>query len=744
MFGGSAPVSFSGEGRVKLQYHYLSSDQEWMTDDRTYIQSIWEGNESLIRLGMIARAGRNTILYSKIGFQHTLPGNRWVTGNADGAIQQTRHDKMLVTANIHEDMSAGMAIRTVPASFWLRMGNINWVEASPFTIWKAQPRTFAWEFLPYEIEQPIARYYEYNIAAGEKAGRAAWHKKPFNGITLESISLPANLYVDLVWGSYERNDNYQREFLDPMGDLGYSDAFPLKSTGIGDSYRHILHARIAGIKWLGELTVAANFNRFDCRDDIFTIQDGNADRFLQLFNIGTLSRPLEMNGTGFYKESSVFSFDARGPIAKGLFEIHSDVAVSMVDTVKLTWSSADSSTRFTKEVVSSPVVPAFYTKLKVNTALPFQADVAVIGKGFYSPLSFVAPQDAFYPFGSNLVGSGKFVARHEASPYVQNMAGVLLSLVPKMPGYGHFRISYGQHFQLKEGRDLLYFPYRLNGLDFFTLFHSSYNRWGQGHVYDFPLTDDYRPRLGDESFTTYSNSPRSVESGGTITDYLSTNECFVAYPDAESARRNLISNSKSVSPSRKIVVDGDTLLSPTSFVPVSRKFTNNFEIDAAYDISDVIGYPRNLFLGGYVAINNVTNAFSPLAVKTDGKDVQLWSFYMRFEPAIALTKKFYLLGIAGFENWRSDKAWMKFKKSDSTLVNQYLPSSAKEAFNAGDTILNVPIDFRDAAFGLGFDWEILERVGLHGRAKYMFHNDVNFRRNNWATPIISCEIKTWF
>ncbi len=757
MFGGSSPVSFSGEGRIKLQYHSLKTDQQWMRSDRSYIQSGWEGNESLIRMGMVARAGRNTILYSKIGFQHTMPGNRWIQGDSTGAKQQTRHDKSLVIANIHEDMSAGIAIRTVPASFWLNMGAINWVEASPFTIWKSQPRTFAWEYLPYEIEQPIARYYEYNIANGEKAGRAAWHKKPLNGICLESISLPANLYLDLTWCTYERYDNYEREFIDVAGDLSYTEAFPLKATGIGDSYRHLFHARLAKMKMIGDLTFAANFNRYDVNDDIFSCQDGSADRFLKTFNMqGSLTNPLNINGRGFYKEPLVVSLDLRGPFAKGLFDIHSDIAVSRIDTTFLIWKTSDtlnagtaqqtivpdSSTRFEKLTSSSPFTPAFFTKLVVNTVLPFQVDIAVIDKGFYSPLSFVAPNDAFYAFGSNLVGSGKFLARHEASPYVQNMAGILLSAMPKIPGYGHFRIAYGQHMQLKPGRDILYIPYRLNGLDFFSLSHSTYNRWGQGQV-DFPLAGDYYHRLGDESYTSQAyQNPTGLEGGGLYTDYLSTMECFVPYPDKTTAMRNHATQSGIISQERTYRDATDTVTSATAFVPVNRKYTNNFEIDIAYDISDLIGYPNNLFLGGYAAVNNVSTAFSALAVGDKADNVQLWSMYLRFEPAIALTKKFYLLGILGYENWRSQKSWMNI--TDAAIVNKYLTPADSAAFAAGEKDFNVPIDFRDAAVGLGFDWDILGRVGLHARAKYMFHKDVNFTRNNWSTPIVSLEIKTWF
>ena len=92
-------------------------------------------------------------------------------------------------------------------------------------------------------------------------------------------------------------------------------------------------------------------------------------------------------------------------------------------------------------------------------------------------MSFAALVDAFFPFGSNLLGPGKFIGRGEASPYTKNMAGFNLTLAPKLTGYGHLRVSYGQHFQLEAARDVLYFPYRLNGQDLFSFLHSSYNRW---------------------------------------------------------------------------------------------------------------------------------------------------------------------------------------------------------------------------------------------------------------------------
>jgi hypothetical protein len=167
---------------------------------------------------------------------------------------------------IHEDMNAGVAVRYEPASFWVRMGHTIWTQASPLTIWKAQPRNFAWDYLPFEIEQPIERYYDYNVVKGVKEGRAAWNKKPFQGIQLESIKLPGNLYTDFIYAKYENYDNFEPEYVDFATDRGFaysaregftSNEEVYKSKGINDTYRWMTHARVS--KPFGNFNVGVNY-----------------------------------------------------------------------------------------------------------------------------------------------------------------------------------------------------------------------------------------------------------------------------------------------------------------------------------------------------------------------------------------------------------------------------------------------------------------------------------------------------
>jgi len=730
LFGGSSPVSFSGEARLHISQHDFYNYPSYLSGDQTWTQANWEGNESMLRLAMVVHASRNAVLWSKIGFQNTLPGiytngsrnPNLVVPNGYTPVQD-RHDKADLPANIHEDMAAGIAIRTVPASFWIRMGNVIWTEASPLTIWKSQPRTFAWDYLPFEIEQPISRYYEYNIAKGEKAGRAAWNKKAFNGVDMKSIDLPMGFETQVMWAAFERYDNFEREFIDFSNDLGLANLSNYtKQIGIGDSYRHMYHARIANTKVVPGMTLGLNAVGFVYKPDITENPDWRKNFSVTdtLYTYAPTGQRFTVSrGYGFYKDPLVGSIDLRGPVNEKL-DLHLEVAVSYLDTVKSIFaldSTHDATsgrtslvTKETRWEKHADPVPAFYGKVVSNYGVPVKVDLAYIPKGFYSPFSFAAPVDGFYPVGSNLVGAGKFIARGEASPYSQNMAGMFVSVSPQV-GYGHLHMTYGQHFQIQKAQDVLYFPYRLNGQDFNSVFQSSYNRWGNDAIDVSMKSGKYSKRLGDESFHSLSayGGPVGYSGGGLRSDYLSMFESFVPYENAAQADSNSSQTIKSV-------------FVQSQYVPVHQKYSFNVDLDGAWDIAPFIGYSHDLFLSGYMALNGVSSTLKPMAFSP--KDMMLWGLYLRAEPAIALSDKLYVLGLLGYENWRSDMAYM----TDA----------------ASGAVLRVPIDYKDWAYGAGFDWDFAARVGFHARAKWMKHEDKNFSANDWATPYYSAEIKMWF
>lgn len=816
LFGGSSPISFTGEARLKGQYHRFTIYPDFLgphlktvegTDiisgDRCHLQI-----NGGVRLGMIVQPGRNTTLWSRIGFSSKFPGNRVhdVSGE-DFTETQSHHFSNNRPAAIFEDMCAGIAIRIVPVSFWLKLGSIIWTEASPFTIWKAEPRAFAWEYLEYEEEQPISEYFESNVAKGEKTGRAAWHKKAFNGINLESINLPLDFYFNLLYVRFPEYDVFEREYMDLACDLGYAaeeDNPIIVETGIGDSYRHMFHTRLA--KKIKNLTLGLNYNAIDCSDDVIYAQNPYGIYFNSMFNIDNVqnyphpmwatesiyldsigdtlgigssvplgyvgnydSIPLDC-GKGFYKEPKVFSIDLRGNLGSH-FSIHTDIGVSRIDT---TWIWADTVltnrekyplTVKKKEKTSSDFIPAVYTNVGFDSKVAaLAADLAYISRGFYSPFSFAAPMDAFCAFGSNLIGAGTFVSKTEASPYFQNMGGVQLTVSPKIPGYGHFRVKYGQHRQLKKARDLLYFPYRLNGMDLNSFILSTYTKWGVGTV-DYPMAGvKYDRRLGDESYdpqldmfdslNDFAHLEEGPEKGGLHADYLSMFEGFVAYEDSLQVLYNILSRRGIIGSYREVGVgnigrviteNGDTVTitnnslktDENAFLPMHKKYTFNFEVDAAYDIGPLIHYKNDFFLAGYAAINGVSTSLKAFAINEEDDDMLLWSVYLRFEPGIALTKKFYIGLLLGYENWRSNNAWMNFAiDPDPDNLN-------KEDLN-NPIIKRVPINYTDAAYGIGFDWDMLDRVGLHGRFKWMTHKDEQISDNYYDAFMVSTEVTTFF
>ncbi len=799
LFGGSSPVSITGEARIKGTYHLFSECPDFLAyGDRMGI--IPSGG---IRLGLVAQPSRNLVLWSKLGLTSKLTGNRVRRMDSTGSFSPT--ESHYYSENnplaIFEDMAAGAAYTTSDVSLWLKLGAIIWTEASPLTIWKSEPRAFAWEYLEYEDEAPSSEYYKSNVEIGEKTGRAAWNKKAFNGINLESLTLPYDFYINLLYAKFPDYDPFEREYMDFSTDLGYAAEEKNPSiieTGYGDSYRHIFHARLA--KKFNDLTLGANYNMINCSKDIIYAENPSAMFFNAMFNLQySRGKPLWADeykvvrtattvdsipldcGKGFYKEPKVFSLDLKGDLFTH-FNMHADVGFSRIDTtwvwgdtVKTDMEKTPLTVKKTAQTYSD-LTPAVYTNLSYAfPSVTVTADMAYAKRGFYSPFSFISPMDAFYAFGTNCVGEGTFSAKTEASPYSQNMAGAQLTISPKVPGTGHFDIKYGQHFQPESARDLLFIPYRLNGMDLNSTITSSYNMDGFGTV-DYPMAGKYYRRLGDESFDPqvsitgkpndpndptdpnsgasgsngFSHIEESPEKGGLHADYLSMFEGFVPYDDPVQlllnikSRRNVISRYRQVGPGplgRVINDNGDTVTvtnpslvaDANGFVPMHKKYTGNLELDAAYDIGPLIHFPNKFYLAGYLAISSVTNAFKALTFNENGNEMLLWSSYYRFEPAIGLTSKFYLDILLGVENWRSNKAWMNLAVADDGTEDLENP-----------LVKRVPMNYKDVAYGIGFDWDMLTRTALHFRIKKFTHSDANFTQNDYESYLTSLEITMFF
>jgi hypothetical protein len=158
-----------------------------------------------------------------------------------------------------------------------------------------------------------------------------------------------------------------------------------------------------------------------------------------------------------------------------------------------------------------------------------------------------------------------------------------------------------------------------------------------------------------------------------------------------------------------------------------------------YDIGHWFGTDRNIMMTAFVALSGVSTSFAPIAVSEKSFDMLMMSFYGQFEPTIAVTPTFHMVGILGLETFRSDKAYRicelsspKYQKGN--YGNEISPYYYEKA----------AINYKDFAIGLGFDWDFSDRVGLHFRYKFMTHSDETVPDNNWHSHYIAAETKAWF
>jgi len=918
--GSSSPVSFDGILQMRSQFHNYSglADSSYLTLARQGF--VLNSDQPFLRLGMVVSPGRNATAWATLGLNASFPGynsysflnqNGYTTSN--GAIgrgwyydfQHHNSGSAGRGVTVYEDLSSGFAVRTRPASFMLKMGSMNWMEASPLSIWGASKKAFAWEYLPYEEEGPIAQYYNYKIASLEQVGRGVWNKKAFQGVDFSVIDLPGGLRGFFLYGSGKPFDMMQRYHIDMATDLGYAgdDAGTMGSVveaGVGDSYRKFIFYRLSKRLENYDVTFGINNGYVRSSSDVVNSGFGYGASFNQKFIIGRYgsvwtnggdtvqilnqkdldvvngwgSKEVISVGEGFVVEPNIFSFDVKGSLGKN-FRFGFDVGASWVDTNYIridpdSWSSTGyrnnrnnpATDIFSGGGVGTTNVPGtqYNTGRILNTETKTSApDIAVYGSGtydfkrinaslegffatenFHSPFSMVNNTDAFWAFGSNMVGSQEFQGM-EGAEYSKNLRSLKLTLTPKIPSWhGHLKFGYQINTQNSEGRDILAVPYRLNGATFQNTLSAWYSKWGLGTItegYEFGHyqngpNGDYgslgtvakhtQNRFGDQSYTAAS----APHIGGFRSAFEGTSEVFVPFESPQQVIFNYFSGSTVVGYERDLksiwtsgvegsgeltraagkfndvtaeinaandgkgirvtdkngvrfyklegtsgdsatlLIDGVAqsekvaITSETGFVPVSIKKSFDFNIDWALNIGKYVGYSNDLFLSLYYQINGVTRNFAPLAFASDAdNDVLLVSHYLRSEPTIGITNRFYITTLIGFEKWISGKSWVgEYKyigkaldgqESNGGLVVTGNDSNTNGIDEAADNYTLIGIkqsnfETNDLALGIGFNWDMMKRVSLHGRYKWLRHSDVNLKFNNYTGNVVSLELKAFF
>lgn len=183
-----------------------------------------------------------------------------------------------------------------------------------------------------------------------------------------------------------------------------------------------------------------------------------------------------------------------------------------------------------------------------------------------------------------------------------------------------------------------------------------------------------------------------------------------------------------------------------SVVPSHVKWSSYLSIDAGYDIGHWFGTDRNIMLAGYAALSGVSKTIAPIAYSESQSDMLLWSFFGQFEPAIAVTSTFHMVGILGLETWRAKNAFVQrpVTSVDSKGYTVGKSSSFYSLLNGYYYVEKAPINYLQTAIGFGFDWDFSDRVGFHARYKWMTHSDEVISENDWSGHYVTVETKMWF
>ena len=336
------------------------------------------------------------------------------------------------------------------------------------------------------------------------------------------------------------------------------------------------------------------------------------------------------------------------------------------------------------------------------------AEIVFFQPGFYSPYSLSNP--------SRFPGWRKdeFYLNAGALRYSPNMAGINFKLEPSF-NRGYFDFQYAQHRQIDAGQDVVAFNYRLNGRNMW----ESTNSWTKHK----PLFVADSGNARGASYISRVGVQRDAGEGIKMTRqrgglYGGTWEMWESFAAFENGKQ---------------VVEQK--------VPMHAKWSTYLSFMGGYDIGHWFGTDRNIMMTGFVALSGVSTSFAPIAVSEKQSGMLMTSFFGQFEPTVAVTPTFHMVGILGLETFRSDKAYMI-----TPLKNVAKPTGAANYYYEVDPNMyaKAPINYKDFAIGLGFDWDFSDRVGLHFRYKFMTHSDETVPDNDWHSHYIAAETKAWF
>ena len=706
------PLAVSGYMAFRLKNFHYTEQSPWVKNDqaRTSVDAV-------LNVNVVAMPNSYITLFTNLSFPFDLSGiytnylakhPTQAPGYYDERVLND-HSTDYYSSTINEELNVGVDIRAGVFGAYVTAGGVIWANASPLTMWEREtnPR-FVWQYELFEDEKTVSTYYkEKAFKPVKEGGRAFWTNRSFGGVFANIYQLPYDLKAQFLVSQPMDADVATRDGLrmygGQPGELEMMGGYDLRGT--------VLHGRIAKEKIADNLTVGVNYMGVTYDDAII-----NEDEFRsQWLSYGVMSTG---DATPRLLNTHVISLDVKGNVTPKLF-LMADVGASIVDTTvfyrsevvdDFDGSGKNNSTGYSsaakRSAIGDPKIGLYIkAQSKYIEGWPMTAELVYFQPGFYSPFSLTNPsrfpgwrKDESYLNGGAL-------------RYSPNMAGINFKLEPSF-NRGYFDFQYAQHRQIEAGKDVVAFNYRLNGRNMWESSNSwtkhkplfiadSGNASGPGYV----------ARTGVERGTG-DGVKMYRQHGGLYGGTWEMWESFVAYDNGEQAAMQEI--------------------------PSHAKWSSYMSFMGGYDIGHWFGTDRNIMMTAFVALSGVSTSFAPIAVSEKSFDMLLTSFYGQFEPTVAVTPTFHMVGILGLETFRSSKAYtsheVKTLPGTQTLSTEVSPYYYEKA----------PINYKDFAIGLGFDWDFSDRVGLHFRYKFMTHSDEIISDNNWHSHYIAAETKAWF
>jgi len=699
------PLAVSGYMAFRLKNFHYSERSPFIRNDmaRTNVDAVLNMNIVAMPNSYMTLWTNLSMPFDLSGLYSNYLGSQPTKVPTNDQRVQYDHSTDYYSVTVNEEMNFGVDIRAGVFGAYVTAGGVIWANSSPLTMWEREtnPR-FAWQYELFEDEKTVSTYYKEKVFKPVKeGGRAFWTNRSFGGVFASVYQLPFDMKAQFLLSQPADADIGTRDGLRMYG----GQPGELEMSGGYDFRGNIYHGRIAKEKIADNLTLGLNYMGVVFDNDII-YEDEFRTQWLNYSDIG----PTLLN-------THVASLDIKGNITPKLY-LMADVAVSMTDSIRF-YRAEDAADYDAAKDFTGYVDDAFESKMntpqvgvyvkaqsKYIEGWPMTFEAIYLPKEFYSPYSLSNPsrfagwrRDEAYLNGGSM-------------RYSPNIAGLNFKLEPTF-NRGYFDFQYGLHRQVEEGQDIVVFNYRLNGRNVW----ESTNSWtkhkplfvadsgnGKGSA--------YVVRTG-AMIPTGDGIKQYRQQGGLYGGTWELWESFAAYDD----------------PSQ--IDDGS--------VPQHAKWSSYMSFMGGYDIGGWFGTDRTIMMTGYAAISGVSTEIAPVAVSESQSGMLMWSFFGQFEPSVAVTPTFHMVGILGLETFRSDKAYTyqyiePILKKDGDFVNKLGSYYYKKS----------PINYLETAIGLGFDWDFSDRVGLHTRYKFMTHSDETVSTNDWHSHYISAEVKAWF